>query len=103
MLFITYDSVCQECNTTAGCRLRVCISLVIVFPGKVFLTTGNAAENIAIDKWFENGYNFSVRYKNMYNLQNFARLNLLIFGSFKFGFRKPNFAILPKLGSLFLL
>ena len=23
MLFITYDSVCQECNTTAGCKLRV--------------------------------------------------------------------------------
>ena len=23
VLFITYDSVCQECNTTFGCRLRV--------------------------------------------------------------------------------
>ena len=23
MSFITYDSVCQECNTTTGCRLKV--------------------------------------------------------------------------------
>ena len=22
LLFITYDSVCQECNTTTGCRLK---------------------------------------------------------------------------------
>ena len=24
MLFISYDSVCQECNTTTGCTLKVC-------------------------------------------------------------------------------
>jgi hypothetical protein len=23
VLFITYDSVCQECNTTTGCQLKV--------------------------------------------------------------------------------
>ncbi len=23
MMFITYDSVCQECNTISGCRLKV--------------------------------------------------------------------------------
>jgi hypothetical protein len=23
MLFITYDSLCQECNTTTGCKLKV--------------------------------------------------------------------------------
>ena len=28
MLLITYDSVCQECNTTIGCRLRVCINTI---------------------------------------------------------------------------
>ena len=23
VMFITYDSVCQECNTSTGCRLKV--------------------------------------------------------------------------------
>ena len=30
MLFITYDSVCQECNITTGCRLKVCILLLCI-------------------------------------------------------------------------
>ena len=29
MVFITYDSVCQECNTTSiKCRLKVCINSI---------------------------------------------------------------------------
>ncbi len=27
ILFITYDSVCQECNTTTGCTLKVYYTL----------------------------------------------------------------------------
>jgi hypothetical protein len=34
MLFITYDSVCQECNTTTGCRLKVSLAQRVSKLGK---------------------------------------------------------------------
>ena len=35
-LFITYDSVCQECNTSIGCRLKVSISLFFIAASTTF-------------------------------------------------------------------
>lgn len=37
--FISYDSVCQECNTTTGCKLKVCFHYYLshFFPKVTFM------------------------------------------------------------------